>query len=146
MVRPMAWLPARTSLVVGATLALAAGCSPAIGDSCSSSLDCSVQGDRICDLASPRGYCTIPNCEASECPDEGACIEFFSEPQRLTRTYCMRKCSSDGDCRTDQGYRCRSGNDLPSERLDPDTGEPIPIAFSLDGDRARRFCVYVDDE
>lgn len=144
--------PARSGPTPRAALALmaglaaaAAGCSSAIGDSCNASLDCSVQGDRICDEASPSGYCTIPNCEANECPDEAICVEFLSEPQRLTRTYCMRRCSSSGDCRQDEGYRCRSGDDLPSETLDPATGEPIPIAFSLDGNPSRRFCVYVGD-
>jgi hypothetical protein len=117
-------------------LALLGACSPSIGDSCNSSLDCSVTAERICDRASPGGYCTVPGCEAGRCPDEAVCVEFQPEPQRLAQTFCMRRCSGNSDCRGD--YECLRGSDLP----DLDTGEPV--ARSLDGDPDRRFCVYPD--
>ncbi|MBX3126983.1 MAG: hypothetical protein KF718_09715 [Polyangiaceae bacterium] len=90
------------------------GCKPEIGDECSVSTDCSNAGDRLCDTTQPGGYCTIFNCEPGTCPEEAACVSFKITPStacpdpqtggRLRRTFCMRNCSSDGDCRG--GYRC----------------------------------------
>ncbi len=59
-------------------LALAAGCDEEIGDECSLSSDCSPQGDRICDVSSPGGYCTIIGCDFDSCPEEAICVRFFS--------------------------------------------------------------------
>src|SRR5690242_18467125 len=57
----------------GAALTLwivATGCKPKIGDECKTSTDCSVTGDRLCDITQPSGYCTIFNCEEpGSCPD-----------------------------------------------------------------------------
>ncbi len=111
------WLPA---LLVA--LAALAGCKPQIGDDCSVSTDCSNVGDRLCDSTQPGGYCTIFNCEPGACPDEAVCIAFKSslskacpDPQgadRLRRTFCMRSCGDDSECRT--GYRCIDlGKDNP---------------------------------
>jgi hypothetical protein len=100
------------------TLALLglAGCKPEIGDSCSLSTDCSANGDRLCDITQPDGYCTIYGCSAGSCPKEAICVAFYSsvstapacyDPQdaaRLRRTYCMRKCKGEDDCRG--GYDC----------------------------------------
>lgn len=105
---------ARTWLSI-ATLALSIGCKAEIGDSCSVGTDCSQTGSRTCDTKMPDGYCTIYSCLHDTCPDEAACIGFMvsqstakecletSNRNRL-RTFCMRKCSSDGDCRS--GYSC----------------------------------------
>jgi hypothetical protein len=94
--------------------ALLAGCNPEIGDECSVSTDCSRTGDRLCDTTMPGGYCTIFNCEPGTCPSEAVCVAFETaiakeckDPQsgtRLTRTFCMRNCESDSDCRSD--YAC----------------------------------------
>jgi hypothetical protein len=93
-----------------------AGCKPEIGDSCSLSTDCSANGDRLCDITQPDGYCTIYGCSAGSCPKEAICVAFSSsvsnasacyDPQdaaRLRRTYCMRKCKGEDDCRG--GYDC----------------------------------------
>ncbi|MCB9576842.1 MAG: hypothetical protein H6717_07435 [Polyangiaceae bacterium] len=108
--------------VAAAALLFAAGCNPQIGDSCSVSTDCSNVGDRLCDTTQPGGYCTIFNCEPGSCPDEAICIAFSSsvslaceDPQgggRLRRTFCMRSCEGDSDCRG--GYRCIDmGKDNP---------------------------------
>ena len=43
----------RIGFAAAALCALSAGCSPAIGDDCSSSVDCSVDGDRVCDQSQP---------------------------------------------------------------------------------------------
>src|SRR5687767_9425178 len=46
-------------------LVLGAGCGSEIGDSCAVSLDCdpSNSTDRVCDLSSAGGYCTIMGCD-----------------------------------------------------------------------------------
>jgi hypothetical protein len=42
------------------------------------SSDCSSSGDRFCDTSSRGGYCTVQGCDFDTCPDEAACIRFFS--------------------------------------------------------------------
>jgi hypothetical protein len=94
---------------------LALGCQAKIGDSCTLGTDCSQTGSRTCDTSLPGGYCTIFNCEPDSCPDGAACVAFVIAPSTLAecvsaeenreiRTFCMRRCSSDGDCRGD--YEC----------------------------------------
>jgi hypothetical protein len=110
-------MPRRVLLLVVAQLALVlAACTPQIGDPCSVSTDCSATGDRLCDTTEPGGYCTIFNCEPGTCPDEAICVAFdtyissapgCNNPQtspRFERTFCMRKCESNSDCRS--GYEC----------------------------------------
>jgi len=102
------------SFLVVCTAAFALACSPEIGDECSVSTDCSNSGDRLCDTTQPGGYCTIFNCEPGTCPEEAICIGYYTsdskvckDPQeepRLMRTYCLRRCDGNGDCRS--GYRC----------------------------------------
>jgi hypothetical protein len=102
------------ALLVALALTLAAGCKPKIGDDCSVSTDCSSTGDRLCDTTQPGGYCTIFNCEPGTCPEEAYCVAFLTapslvcedpqDPDRLQRTFCMRRCDNDGDCRG--GYDC----------------------------------------
>lgn len=126
------------SLVVAAT---SLGCAPAIGDSCESSVDCSVSGDRICDIASPGGYCTVGGCDPDTCPDDAICVEFRFDPNRTAVTYCMQACDSGGDCRDD--YACMGADD---ERLLEYADDPeSSIARVTDlGSRANsRFCVAV---
>lgn len=101
--------------VLAAALAVGmSGCKPEIGDDCSVSTDCSSTGDRLCDTTQPGGYCTIFNCEPGTCPEEAICVGFSTssskvceDPQsdgRLQRTYCLRSCGSNDDCRS--GYEC----------------------------------------
>lgn len=61
-----------------AAIALLSACSKDIGDACIVSSDCSPNGDRLCDIASPGGYCTIQGCDYSTCPEDSACIRFFT--------------------------------------------------------------------
>lgn len=102
---------------VASLLALVAACTPKIGDECATSIDCSQQGDRLCDVNQPGGYCTVFNCEPDTCPEEdGVCVAFsyVLDPvckelddgrwSRFERTFCMQQCESDGDCRS--GYAC----------------------------------------
>jgi hypothetical protein len=67
-----------TLLVLLGTAASQLGCGDEIGDECSLSTDCSSQGDRICDISSPNGYCTIIGCDHDTCPEESICVRFFS--------------------------------------------------------------------
>jgi len=105
-----------------AFLVLIAGCAPKIGDHCSVSTDCSVSGDRLCDITQPSGYCTTFNCEPNGCPDEAVCVAFTetscSSPAvstRFQRTFCMAFCEDDGDCRT--GYKCIDTSNDPGRQV-----------------------------
>lgn len=98
-----------------------AACTSEIGDDCTTSSECATtDSSRICITqlleGFPGGYCTIFNCEPGSCPGEASCIGFRTslandEPcegsfasTRLQRSYCMRTCSNDSDCRS--GYAC----------------------------------------
>jgi hypothetical protein len=99
---------------------LLAGCEVEIGDECESTSDCSQSGPRLCLTEAlegyPGGYCTLFNCDPGGCPGEAVCVGYRSGladtedcagargGTRLQRTFCMRSCSSDGDCRG--GYAC----------------------------------------
>lgn len=97
------------------------GCLPKIGDPCSTSLDCSQQGERLCDPTQPDGYCTVFNCEPDSCPDNAACVSFNEQVDpacgtandgewpRFERTFCMAPCGSETDCR--DGYACVAATD-----------------------------------
>lgn len=101
------------------------GCAPEIGDACTTSNDCSANGDRLCDTTQRGGYCTIFNCDPTSCPDDEAiCVQFGAvlstvgmcpnpqHPSPQSRTFCMKSCSNNGDCRG--GYRCMDlGKDNP---------------------------------
>jgi len=93
----------RATISLLAVLALA-GCKMHIGDGCGSSVDCSVTGERQCDLSQPGGYCTIFACDADTCP-EGACVEWRFVPSRTAETWCMKTCDDTRDCRRSE-YSC----------------------------------------
>lgn len=100
-------------LLLGLALgAAASGCAPRIGDSCSSATNCSVNGDRQCDLAEPRGACIVFDCQPDACPDDAVCVRFRPDEPRLSVVACMRRCGSDAECRTGDGYACVSPLDL----------------------------------
>jgi len=73
-----------------ATMVVAAfGCSRRIGNECKLSFDCSLRGERICDLsylvdeegfesADGKGECIIEGCTATSCPNEGVCVQIYS--------------------------------------------------------------------
>lgn len=117
MAHPPSFLLSLPVLLAG----LALGCNPKIGDDCSTSTDCSVNGDRLCDTTQPGGYCTIFNCEPDTCPEEAQCIAFDTELDpacndqrwaRFERTFCMRRCSDNGDCRSN--YVCFDMKSTPN--------------------------------
>lgn len=106
------------ALVAAAT---ASGCAPRIGDGCYSQTNCSINGDRVCDITQPGGYCTVFDCSPDTCPDDSVCVRFEPDTSRLSRNVCMRRCSGDGDCRTDKGYHC-VGNETGELRGDGGVG------------------------
>jgi hypothetical protein len=124
--------PQNLLLLMASLAACALGaCAPAIGDECKTSLDCSSQGSRLCDRTQPRGYCTLRGCEQGTCPAESVCVKFRPEAERLSTTWCMAKCDSDDDCRSDDGYRCTEAEGFSSA--------DVPEAEIL-GRPDQRFC------
>ena len=122
------------------SLTAAEGCQKSIGDTCTLSTDCSVQGDRTCDISMPNGYCTVTPCDPGTCPDSADCVQFDANNARLARTYCMSGCSEDSDCRS--GYHCA----LP----DPATcvGDPNALVCNIITDprpyNSPGWCVQTD--
>jgi hypothetical protein len=116
---------------------LLVACTPGIGDPCATALNCSITGERVCDVSQPGGACIVFGCEAGTCPPEAVCVRWRPMASRLEFNACMRRCEADGNCRVDQGYMCVSGDQV----VDPSTGEPL--AEALD-DPATRFCVATE--
>ncbi|MEC7518217.1 MAG: hypothetical protein VYE22_00055 [Myxococcota bacterium] len=132
--------PLHLVLVVFAVISV--GCAPQIGDGCNNSFDCSINGDRQCDLSQPSGVCTIFGCEADTCPDDAVCVRFRPDPSRLTFTACMKPCEVDEACRVSEDFICLGADEvLATETMGGD-----PIAEVVDEERGdRRFCVSVAD-
>lgn len=119
---------------------LSMGCQNRIGDSCGGSTDCSITGDRQCDLSQPGGYCTVFACDPDTC-SEGVCVEWRFNPSRTAETWCMRTCREDQDCRAQ--YWCASPSRITSTgdrvpETDPTLPENEQIAriIDLEGDLA----------
>src|SRR5688572_18303053 len=125
-----------------ASLGAAGACAPRLGDGCSASNDCSVNGDRYCDRSQPGGYCTIVDCAPGSCGDEGWCVRFNPDEQRLSRDFCMAKCSDTGDCDRDR-YVCRSAAQLNGDPDpdNPDSERKERVAEVLDDKKGGKFCV-----
>ena len=151
------------SVLVMLAIALAmfvAGCGSEIGDSCIVSSDCSPNGDRYCDPAPKGGYCTVIGCDYNTCPSEATCVRFFTgsfenetctdnsqctldelctlpgfcAPRSAEIRYCMRKCSSDSDCR--DGYECRD-----ITKMKEHGGEPVLApGVTVTAKTAPKFC------
>jgi hypothetical protein len=139
------------TVVLVLALAAAIGCSKEIGDACIVSSDCDPNGQRICDVSQKEGYCTIMGCDFSTCPEESACIRFFSGsfanrpcdgdpgcsldelcdlnnrcvPRTAEARYCMRTCESDGDCR--DGYECRDLAKMRAHGGEPVLAPGVPV-------------------
>jgi hypothetical protein len=119
------------NLVCAAALSAFSACAPAIGDECKTSLDCSSQGSRLCDRTQPHGYCTLRGCESGTCPEDSVCVKFRPVQERLATTYCMAKCDDDGDCRSDEGYRCSTASEF---------GETAELEAEILGRSNQGFC------
>ena len=134
---------ARWTLVALTALATAVGCTPAIGDSCSTAFDCSVNGDRTCDLARPSGSCTVFGCEADNCPDDSVCVRWRPDPSRLSFTACMRRCEEDSNCRFDDGYRCMAAEEILAT---PEGGDVIAELVDQERTDSGMFCVATEPD
>jgi hypothetical protein len=140
--------PVELRLAFILALSLAA-CRPEIGDPCETSTDCSPTGDRLCDVTQEAhgGYCTIFNCEPNECPEEAVCVKFGDARSPVegcddplgagpyARTFCMKTCGENNDCRENDGYKClrpeeawRASNLDGNEKVCgiPPEGDPVP--------------------
>ena len=160
---PMSQL--RATAAIAALLATAA-CGDEIGDECSLSSDCSTQGDRVCDITSPGGYCTVIGCDYDTCPEESVCVRFFSvadtnrtcEPREedlAGRDDCTpdELCTLSGTCvprtaeirfcmRTCGGNGdCRDGYECRDEdRMREHGGEPVPPPGEAVSEDPQAFC------
>jgi hypothetical protein len=138
----------RTAAAVAALVLSASSCAKKIGDDCKSSIDCSQDAERTCDVSQPGGYCTIEGCDERSCPSESTCIRFFPRlfltkactsgcaadelcvgdlcaPRASERRYCAHTCSNNGDCRG--GYVCREAGKDGTLAL---TGNPaVTVSF-----------------
>jgi hypothetical protein len=143
-----------------AILTAAFGCGKEIGDACTIDSDCDpTNGMRKCIDQSSEGYCTIIGCDFSTCPSEATCVRFFTgefdnkdctadadcsldelcnlNNKCVARSsevrYCMRTCSSNGDCR--DGYECRDLAKMKAHGGEPVLEPGVPI-----DSKAPKFC------
>lgn len=85
--------------VFAALVCFGVSCAPQVGDACITSQECSP--GQVCDTSSPRGYCTLFDCEANDCPGNSVCVDFGDVRA------CMERCDSNNECRQRDGYECR---------------------------------------
>jgi hypothetical protein len=106
-------------------------CGKEIGDSCTISTDCDPNGNRICDSLSTDGYCTIAGCDYSSCPDEAACVQFF------TGSFSNKACNpaEQPDRCNPQTESCCSLDELCAISNDPLGGNCVPHSSEV------RFCM-----
>ena len=70
------------------------------GDACQAFSECA--GAASCHFKDQGGYCTNVGCLSNaECPTDSGCVDY------LDTSLCGRKCTSNGDCRQDEGYSCQ---------------------------------------
>lgn len=154
-------LMARRVPLLLALLALSA-CQAKIGDACERSTDCSLRGERICDLShrvndqgvitpSGEGECTIDGCGRDTCPDEAACIKVYGtdflaiacDPEREDiATFCddtaeaceARGCSTNGTNAESGSFTCPPRDDCGSNEV------CLPEGLCADEITARTSC------
>lgn len=160
----MSHLRATAALLV---MLATAACGDEIGDECSLSSDCSTQGDRICDITSPGGYCTVLGCDFDTCPEESVCVRFYSvadtnrecEPREEDVVEGANACDADelctlsGTCvprtaevrfcmrKCGSNGDCRDNYECRDESLMRDHGgEPVPPPGEAVSDDPQPFC------
>jgi hypothetical protein len=85
-----------------------------VGDRCTGDGDCAgvpspeatCMSDFMGYVELPGGYCSAPCTSGSDCGPLGDCVDFFGYG-----AYCLRACSTPGECRTAEGYSC---SELPA--------------------------------
>lgn len=155
----------RRSLILLLALGALVGCQAQIGDECERSTDCSLRGERICDLShrvngagqevlSGKGECTIDGCGRNTCPDEAACIKAYGtdflavscDPDREDlATFCEVEDALDEAACMDRGCQPIAGDDQGRwtcpPRNDCDTSEVcLPEGLCADEITARTSC------
>lgn len=132
-------------------LSFPAGCARQIGDDCTTNVNCSALGDRVCDLASPGGYCTVESCDRASCPDDAVCVRFYTL-QRASlgcnfdraQTATVRASCAPGDtscCQPGDGTCCRAGElCLCAGPLD-EAGRCPALAYCAPASTERRYCM-----
>jgi hypothetical protein len=156
--------------ILVAVLAVLGACGKEIGDACVTGLDCSPDGDRICDPSSVDGYCTVQGCDVDTCPGDSVCVRFFTgsfsnkacdyaggglecsldelcalDGHCVARSseirFCMRTCGSDDDCRGDSNEDGRVDYECRNiDRMIEHGGEPVLGAGVLVDSRSPKFC------
>jgi hypothetical protein len=134
------WIRRACLGLVGVGAAVLAGCAPKIGDHCVLNTDCGSSGTLVCDTSMPGGYCTEFNCQAGKCQNNAACVEFqasvpgcpyddYDSPSRTGRTFCLKTCQRDSDCRQSEGYVCGApkGDPWHAAIIDDNQGERVCI-------------------
>ncbi len=91
------------------------GCRAKVGSACKVSTDCSLRGDRTCDLSflvnkdgypdpDGKGECIVEGCSPTSCPREAVCVQVYSteflsvacDPEEEDRT--RSECGPDEIC------------------------------------------------
>jgi hypothetical protein len=148
-------------------LLLGMGCGKEIGDPCVAASDCSPNGDRQCDRLSTGGYCTIQGCDYDTCPEEAACIRFFTgsfsnlpcDPDAEDRLPGVDACSPDelcslvGNCvprssevrfcmkTCDSDGDCRDGYECRDlAKMKEHGGQPVLAPGSAIDESSPKFC------
>jgi hypothetical protein len=138
---PLSPLYAALAAVVLAVGAVA--CTPHIGGSCTLNTDCSIDNSKQCDNSQPNGYCTVFNCSPNTCPNNAVCVELqanvpgcpyddYSSPSRSGRSMCLKQCNQTSDCRQNEGYACKSMEDISASGVE---------AVILDDNQSQKVCV-----
>ena len=123
-------------------------CSRTIGDACVQNVDCSIAGDRFCDIASPAGYCTIEGCDWNTCPDGAACVRFFDLLRGAPVCDARASRTLRADCPTGDSSCCRPGDGtccLPGEQCLCEA-ESCTRAYCASETSERRWCMRPCDE
>ena len=140
-------------------------CGKEIGDECNYNDECDPEGNRVCDLSSSGGYCTIIGCEHDSCPESSVCVRFYvASFENLpcapaTEDITTDDCSADevcalegqcvpsnaeirfcmatcgGDSDCRDGYECRN-----EELMRAHGGEPVPPPGDRVGSKLTPFC------
>ena len=111
-----------------ALVALTAACSPKIGDACTVSTDCSIRGERSCDLSyrvlgngienpNGKGECIIEGCARGNCLKEADCVKIYS-----TEFFSVA-CDPEREDVATQCVENPEGEPCPADCLDEASGE-----------------------
>lgn len=153
---------ARPSLLLVVLVVAAAACGKEIGDECKTSIDCSQEEFRTCDIAQPGGYCTVEGCDERSCPDDSVCIRFF--PRLFLSASCSLddplSCPSDQVCIPDEALggvcaprlaerrycaaTCGGNGDCRGSYECRTAGTLGSVPFTTRPDRRIRFCAPQD--